>query len=286
MQQPAGYSIGHQAAQSLPAPATPSPYEMARSGPDRHISCLLIHQTLHPAACTGCPFSHSCLWEHVSKSPPASCRRRSFRESGDGSAADARQQANLSRPLTPELPQQHHERLMSQHPQPGYLMTQQQPSSYAPLQEATPRTQQRRSDGFPQSSMQQRQPQHAQRYSDHSVPLPNKQPQAAHQLRTPPQQSVAASPVRAEAEDFFMQRGARRAAVEGGGDTKRPGNRPFGTEESLEVSGAPQLTEMPGAGAAVEVPGCRMGCSSRGYRAHETTDSCCHHKSPLGWRRS
>jgi hypothetical protein len=176
---------------------------------------------------------------------------------------DARQQANLSRPLTPELPQQQHERLMPQHPQPGYLTTQQQPGSYAPLQEATPRTQQRRSDGLPQSSTQRQQLQHAQRYSDISAPLPNSQPQAAHQLRTPPQQSVAASPARAEAEDFFMQRGARRAAVEGGGDAKRPGNRPFGTEESLEVSGAPQLTEMPAAGAAVNVTGCGVGCSSR-----------------------
>ena len=38
-QQPAGHSSGHQ---NLAAPATPSPYEMARSGPDRHISRLLI----------------------------------------------------------------------------------------------------------------------------------------------------------------------------------------------------------------------------------------------------
>jgi hypothetical protein len=66
-QQPAGYSNGHQ---TLAAPATPSPYEMARSGPDRHISCLSIpskiHQ-LHRSACTGCALLHSCLLGHAVK---------------------------------------------------------------------------------------------------------------------------------------------------------------------------------------------------------------------------
>lgn len=47
--------------------------------------------------------------------------------------------------------------------------------------------------------------------------------------------SISAFKARAEAEEFFMQRGARRATVEGGGDAERSGNRPFGTEQSLEV---------------------------------------------------
>ena len=32
-----------------------------------------------------------------------------------------------------------------------------------------------------------------------------------------------------------MARGCRRTVVEGGGDAERSGNRPYGTEQSLEV---------------------------------------------------
>lgn len=51
----------------------------------------------------------------------------------------------------------------------------------------------------------------------------------------PPQQSPVSPERQQEAEEFFMRRGGRRAAVEGGGDAERSGNRPFGTEQSLEV---------------------------------------------------
>lgn len=78
-----------------------------------------------------------------------------------------------------------------------------------------------------------------------------------------------------------MQRGARRAAVEGGGDAKRPGNRPFGTEESLEVSTAPPLTRVPGTGAPVNVTCCQVEAGSNAYRNQETRNEVL-----LGWCRS
>jgi hypothetical protein len=106
-----------------------------------------------------------------------------------------------------------------EHQQP----TQRQPGRYDLAQGSAPHRQQRRTDDGVLSPQQQR-------------PL------------QPPQQSVAASPARAEAEDFFMQRGARRAAVEGSGDAKRPGSRPFGTEQSLEVGGEPRHAGVPGCG--------------------------------------